>query len=568
MISMFRRAFAAFGLLALISVIAAAPANAATPTGVGTSGGNATLLSVDYGDIIQASLLGESNSDTIDPANGTPTATEALAPLTVHSVAVPALDLATVPTIQTTSTGATDQKTTALLDLSTLGVPGLTGAVDPATLTSLVDTNGARSALSSTLADLDALGLINVHSVVASLGGLAAPGSSTANRSLTADAITVLDLQGLLNLLGLDVTNLSFDQLLGLVDSLGLVPALNDAVPGLNAASIQDVVTYANQVIASIISNNTKLVQLQAIAVCTGLEPVVVLLGINCGQLGTTISSVTTALNAAVAQVTALVQGVLDVVAGTPLVAIDGVTVGAVATAKDTVANSSALVTGAINDIRVGGLDLGGVDANATLDQVEALATNVVTTLNGALASIDPSLANLISLDLLHRATAVSTSGDYVNAVAGITAATLTITPPDLCDLISHLAGHEVAVPGGVTLPATPVTELLGDVGSLVPPCLALDSVQQQRLAPQAVGGFPGLTGPVTFKAASVNSAATFKAVAAPATPTTPTSPSLPRTGMNETLLLIVGGLMAAAALGIRRASAAPDQLPSRTRIG
>jgi LPXTG-motif cell wall-anchored protein len=126
-----------------------------------------------------------------------------------------------------------------------------------------------------------------------------------------------------------------------------------------------------------------------------------------------------------------------------------------------------------------------------------------------------------------------------------------------LCDLIDNVAGNGLAVPG-VTLPAAPVADVLGEIGSLVPACVALDDVQ--RLAPQAVGGFPGLLSPVTFKAASVNSAATFKTVAAPQTPTTPNSPALPRTGMNETLLLIVGGLMAAFALGIRRVSRDPER--------
>jgi LPXTG-motif cell wall-anchored protein len=128
--------------------------------------------------------------------------------------------------------------------------------------------------------------------------------------------------------------------------------------------------------------------------------------------------------------------------------------------------------------------------------------------------------------------------------------------------LIDSVGGNGLVVPG-VTLPEAPVSDLLGELGSLVPACGAvLEDVQQ--LAPQAVGGFPGLLSPVTFKAASVNSVSSFKTVAAPTQTTTPNSPPLPRTGMNETLLLIVGGLMAAAALGVRRISADPERVRIR----
>ena len=63
----FRRFFASFSLVALVSVLVAAPSNAATPTGVGSAGGTTTLLSVDYGDILKAALLGENSASSIDP---------------------------------------------------------------------------------------------------------------------------------------------------------------------------------------------------------------------------------------------------------------------------------------------------------------------------------------------------------------------------------------------------------------------------------------------------------------------------------------------------------------------
>jgi LPXTG-motif cell wall-anchored protein len=45
-----------------------------------------------------------------------------------------------------------------------------------------------------------------------------------------------------------------------------------------------------------------------------------------------------------------------------------------------------------------------------------------------------------------------------------------------------------------------------------------------------------------------------------------PEQPALPRTGMNETLLLVIGGLMAAVALGLRKVSAPVRVRAKRTK--
>jgi LPXTG-motif cell wall-anchored protein len=178
-----------------------------------------------------------------------------------------------------------------------------------------------------------------------------------------------------------------------------------------------------------------------------------------------------------------------------------------------------------------------------------------MTTLNGALETIDPSLANLLSLKLFQRSTSVAQNGDYVQALAGITALELTITPPDICALVNNVLSVKPIslVTDGLTLPATPVTDVLDALGSIVPDCFEIINIAE--ISAQAIpeGAVAALTGPITFKAASVSSVAEYKVVAATATPE---EPALPRTGMNETLLLVIGGLMAAAALGLRRLGA------------
>ena len=580
MISKFRRGFAVFSLVALFSVVAAAPSNAATPTGVGSAGGTTTLLSLDYGDILKAALLGEKSVSSIDPVHGTPSATETLSPLDVNSVTLPALNALTVAPIQTTSTGAPDSKTTALLDLSTLGVPGVAGVVNPATLASLVDAEGAKAALTSTLANLSLLGILGLDSASLDLGGLAGPSSASATRGVTADAITVLDLQALLNMLGLGIGNLSLQQIADLIQQLGQVPAVNSVLGNTSFAGAGDIVTGVTNAKSAVATAQGAVDSAQttldaAVAslanVCAGLSglPLTLCQTTNALLIGTLTTAVSTAqgvvdtaqgvLDTALGLLDSLLNGLVDVLGGTPLVSIDGVQAGAVATATDTVDHSVATVTAAIKDIRIGGLDLGPIDANAALTQVEALAASAMTTLGQVLSTIDPSLANLLSLKLFEQGTSVAQSGDYVQAIAGITAVALTITPPDICAVVSHvLAGTPISsLTSGLTLPATPVTTVLDQLGSIVPNCLPSLTGAAVRAALPA-GAVAALTGPLTLKAASVTSAAEFKVGATPALPSTPVvpeSPSLPRTGMNETLLLVIGGLMAAFALGLRRVS-------------
>lgn len=559
MFTVFRRAIAAISLVALVATLSAAPANAAEGvTGVGSTTGGISLLTVDYGDLLDATVLGESNSTTIDPTVGVPTATQVLSPLLLN---VAGLD-ASLPSVQTTSTGAEDQKTTDLVDLSALGVPGLTGEINPATLKSLVDASGAKSSLTSTLANLNAAGILAVDSAALELGGLAGPTASNANRALTADAITVLDLQALLNFLGLDISDLSLAAIVGLLEDLGQLDALNGLL-GENFADSAAVLAEVDSLDAAIDSAQTTLTaaldavasQQSLINLCGGVQACIDLLTPTLVTLQSAATAAQTAVDTLQALLDELLQGVIDLVTGTPLIAIDGVSAGALANAVDTVAGSTATVTGTINDIRIAGLDIGSIDANTTLDQIEALAATATQTLNDILATIDPSLANLISIQLLDRTTEISQVGDYVNAAAGITALAVTLTPPDLCDIFT---GFGLELPEGVNvdLPTAPVTDLLTEIGSGVL-CEVPIPAGVVDIGDLAIGEgeFAALTGPITLKAASVGSLAQFKAT--PATTTqTPTEDPLPRTGMNETLLLVVGGLMAAVAVGLRRTAA------------
>jgi hypothetical protein len=168
-----RRIVAAGVLASLAAVLFASPSNADGVVGVGSAGGTTKVVAVDAGSLIKFTLVGENSASSIDLANGTPSATETLTPLSGSALAVG--NFAT-PTVQTTSTGDADSKDTALVDLSTLGAPGLTGHINPASLTSLVDANGAQASLKSTLANLGVLaGVAGVDSAKVDLGGIAGP---------------------------------------------------------------------------------------------------------------------------------------------------------------------------------------------------------------------------------------------------------------------------------------------------------------------------------------------------------------------------------------------------------
>ncbi len=541
-----RRAAALAALIPLAIAALAAPASAqSTPVGVGTGTGGSNVLSIDLGDLLQLSLVNEASSGTIDPAQGVPSASEQLNLLTVHSAVLPALDGLTVPLVQTHTTGGSDTKDTALLDLGTLPSPLnglLSGKINPASLTSLVDANGALSSLATSLDNVAVLGgLLRTGSTTAQLGSSAKPAVATAGRGLGLDQLTALDLGGLLQLVGLSLDDLPVDTLAGLVGQLGLPLDAVENATGLNLTSVDDL----DSVIDGMQTTISGL--LQQVPVCNAADPILVLLGLDCNNLVTTVNSAIDALQSAL-------DGVRDLLNSTALLSVGGLQIGELATATDTVDHSAATTTASIGHIRVGGIDLGGIDLNATLDQLQALATQVTTTVNGVLATISPSLGNLIQVKLFDRSTSVSSASGYTNALAAINALTVTVTPPDICSLLNGIdSTHTISAvltnaQAQVLAPLpTPVSDLLGGLTSIVT-CGGETSVN-------------ALTQPLTVKALSVSGAAAFtmpQAVTTPQTPSspsTPASPTLPRTGGDSTPLLLLGAALVLAAAVLRRAT-------------
>jgi LPXTG-motif cell wall-anchored protein len=105
---------------------------------------------------------------------------------------------------------------------------------------------------------------------------------------------------------------------------------------------------------------------------------------------------------------------------------------------------------------------------------------------------------------------------------------------------------------------------VLTTVGSVLSCRAVTAGVQAADVQAAAIGGTPALLNPVTLRVAQADSVAAFTTAPGRTTSTT-RAPALPRTGMSETLLLVIGGMMAAVALGLRRASA-PVTVRARRR--
>ena len=177
---------------------------------------------------------------------------------------------------------------------------------------------------------------------------------------------------------------------------------------------------------------------------------------------------------------------------------------------------------------------------------------------------------------MLDRATSVAANGAKTEALASLTGLRVTITPPDLCGLLTSLGATPVTETvgglleslGGAIPPLPIVGDVLGDLGSVLN-CNAAPTAGGAQVRAALVGGLANaLTQPLTVEALTVASQGAFTPAAAqvPTTTTTPgqtttttatTTPSgspapLPRTG-GQMLLGAAGIGLLATALGMRR---------------
>lgn len=572
-----RRTLAALALTAAAStVLAVAPADAAEP-GVGASTGQTELLRLQLGGgALDVRIGTESSSTANDPAAGPASALTRLAPLSVSSTLLPTLGTLSVPPVEVATTGAEKSTSTPGIDLGALtgtgAIPGLLGGtIDPTVLRALVDATGAVADTTGGITDLSVLGgVLRLGQLDALLGSGAMVDGAGAGRLLSLDRVEVLDLDAVLQLLGLDLDDLPLDVAAGLLQQLGLPLPGNAASPDALVATVTGALTSAGNVPAQLAALQAQLSAVQAelttavaAAGCNALLNIPVLGALTCSQvqaLVTTlqgqVTSLTAQINALAGTVLGLLQPVLDIVDGlldslatAPLLVVEDLAVGVVADAVDTVEGSVADVTGSVGAVRVGALALPGADLLGLADAATAAVGDV-------LSVIDPVLGSLVDVDLLSEATGVRADGVRTIAEAAVTGLKVVLTPPDLCGLLANLgAGAVTDTLGGLlgsvgqAIPALPlpVNDVLSGLGSLV-------NCEGKAVGSDLVGGIVGaLTQPLTLEVLKVSGQGAFAAtptqVPPGATPTPATSPALPRTGGEVPLALAAVAVVAAVAL-------------------
>jgi LPXTG-motif cell wall-anchored protein len=530
------RILAAAAALTLVAAGAGlAPAGAQT-SGVGTSLAGTTVLSVDLGggSILALDVLADEARSTVDGAVADPSAYSRLQLLALSSEIAPAINALddNIPVVESRTPGGSPSVETVALDLAVppeavAGTGALaSGTITPARLTSSL-TDG--TALSSLVAEIAAVnvggGLLNVDAVGSELSTAAGPAGASATRQVSIEAVTVLDLGAVLQGLGIDLAALPVDTVLALVDELGLPISVSDTLPA--GSSLADYVNGLRNTI-DLINSETDLTD-TVDALIIEINDLLAPTGIEAPSAGDTLQETLDALEPLLVATVEEVAAVLD---GAPLLALDGVTVAVQTAAADTLAATTASVTGAIGGVRIGSLALDGVDLLGAAQAVSDLVAAIDAQIGTVLGLVDPDLADLVSISVLDQETSVATSDGYNRARAGITGVTATITPP------SNLA----EIVATVTSSTEPLSSLIDTAG--------LSDAMNELEAVLNVG-VAALSQPSTVRAVEVLSASDFRpGTAAPGGPT-PVN-ELPRTGTSWPLAL-GAAVLATAALLIRR---------------
>ncbi|MCU1462988.1 MAG: hypothetical protein JWO37_3063 [Acidimicrobiales bacterium] len=555
-----KRIAAAATVLALGGAAVSAGGATAATNGVGTSMVSTKVLGVGVGSLLSIKALTDASKSTTDPTVAAPSvASSTLSPLSIASASVSALNVA-APSVTVKSTGATQS-----IAVPTVGVPGAvpaavaTGSVSPGTLNATVDSAGAHSGLSSSVTNLTVAGggILSLPSLTSSLGTSAGSANANGTRGVAMPSLTVLDLGALLKGLGIDPASLSLATVTNLVGQLGIT------VPGLpTTAALTGALTSLPAAISGLQATIGSAVGSTPIAGV--VDPA---LGGILGGLGgiggvpttpptagvTTADQVLAQINALVAQLQSLLNSALAVLDASPLLAVTGLEVGLTAKAGDSLANSAASVTGKVGSVKVGSLTVPGVDLAAAGANVAALVNSVTAKVSGILGTINPALANLVSVKVLEQSKSVSSSGGYTHAVASITGLAATVTPP------ANLAGIVSALKRATFRRATyavtdPVSSILGTAAA------PLAQVTNAAGLASALGVASALTSGAAISVAEVSASSDFAPTAGVTTPGT-TPGELPRTGTDTSLLAVFGVLLIATAAGIIRWLRTPTRI-------
>ncbi|MEY2467455.1 MAG: hypothetical protein QOF21_153 [Actinomycetota bacterium] len=532
------------------------PAKAVTTSGVGTSAASSSLLDVALGtagSVLNLRLLADDARSTIDPSVAAPEAFSRLSVASITSSLLPApFHNFQVPIVESRTPGGSGNVASPGLNLGTivpvalpvaLPVSLLGGVLAPATLTSGVDATGAHSALTSSLGNISLVGgLISATGLNSTLGTAAKANQADGSRTVKANAINVLDLGALLDGLGLPLDALPIDAVSGILDGLGL--GLPGLPTDLDLATFVDTLNDTLGDLAALTDDGSVLTS----ALPAGTTSLLGGLGIplipNVGavpDVGDPLSLVTGVIGQVTDVLSGLLETALSALDGVSLLSADGIEVGTVTRASDTVGGSAADIVAKIGSLSVGGLALPGLDLTSALATVNSTLATVNGTISDVLGSIAPGLESLINVSMFGKdpATGVTSANGYTKSLAGVTALTASITPPLNID----------AIIGGL-LDTASLTDSIGagilDAGGTLPALSGLMGTFNGLLGDTPLNAVSSLLGGATIKVASVTSGATFT------TPVAATGGSLPRTGGTAQMALL-GMALVIAAVASRR---------------
>lgn len=526
-------------------------------SGTGTTTGSLTILGLRAGDLLSLDLLSDHGLANTDEAVGEPSALAEVAALAVESPAAGVSQ--NVPVVSVESTGEPQEEST---EVQPVDNPAVSGTIVPMALSAVVGDDGAVSGLSAGVTDLDVLsGVLRVVSTELGLDSAARTTTADGLHGARVDAITALDLEALLAGLGIPLADLPVDTVLSLVDSLGLLPQLSavleeQGVPGLDLENLT-----VEDYLATIDGSEEDIALLEDLhesltvdeATCDTTEPAIGLLGeltgadtsTLCDDVAQTLNDTAEQIEDLETQLGLLLSAPVDALSGQALLTLDGLEVGIVTQATDSLETSVADVTASLGGIEVAGLELGGLDLTDATDQVNATVDQIEGTLGGVLATIDPALGDIFQISALESSTSVAEAGEGIVASADFTGLRVSVLP-DAAELLSVVEG---------LAEGESVGDQLSGLGLAVPEAPADIAAFNEALAGTPTSGLAddsavyALSEGVTFEVASANQQSSYAGVA----PAAPEEPQLPTTGSNDTLLLLLGAGAVTAALGTRR---------------
>lgn len=536
-----RAALAAFTTMTLLGAVTSLGSARASATGVGTSQVSTTVLGVELGDdgaVLGIRLLGDDARATIDPKVAAGAAHSRITPVAVSSDTVTALNKSS-GVHESKQPGGDADVAVGSVNLSEpatdVTVPSavLSGTLGLANLASEAAADQAKAAIEAKLANAAvAGGLLSVEGVSSTAAGQALATESSAVRSVKVDEVVVLDLGALLAGLKIAITDLPLPVV------ADLLTTLETTVGSLSGAQVKATVEDLQAAIDAVEAEIDTLDALSALpGTVTDTADTLNDLGGTLG-IGELLTSDTVTDVAAITDPAAQLDAVIDelqlvlddltddladlldeVIAtldGLALLKVNAVEVSVTTKAADTVGNSVAEVVAKLGGIEVGGKELPGVNVLDEVAKIDAVLDDVDDLVSGALGDVDPRLGSLIDVDVFQRATGhgASSAGGYTKAVDGITALSVTITPPaELADIVTTVTGT-----------AGSLGDLLASVGSTLP---TLDGPMTTLTTQTNTGSAGALGDGGTITLASIDNSADF----APQIATVPGGGTVPGVG-------------------------------------